>query len=193
VLRENKLSVSYQGKPVDATTIDWSRANIRAYTFTQSPGSSNVLGALKFNFPNRHAIYMHDTVQPELFRQTVRTLSHGCIRVHEPERLAALLLAEDKGWSPEQIKNTLAKGNNSGVQLSRPVPVHLTYFTMAYDGVGKLHSYADIYGLDSKMAQALFGKAEPLQVDTAPPPPQQRRRAASGGVRGPYLPGLFGN
>jgi murein L,D-transpeptidase YcbB/YkuD len=193
VLRENKLSVSYQGKPVDATTIDWSRANIRAYTFTQSPGSSNVLGALKFNFPNRHAIYMHDTVQPELFRQTVRTLSHGCIRVHEPERLAALLLAEDKGWSPEQVKNTLAKGNNSGVQLSRPVPVHLTYFTMAYDGVGKLHSYADIYGLDSKMAQALFGKAEPLQVDTAPPPPQQRRRAASGGVRGPYLPGLFGN
>jgi murein L,D-transpeptidase YcbB/YkuD len=193
VLRENKLSVSYQGKPVDATTIDWSRANIRAYTFTQSPGPSNVLGALKFNFPNRHAIYMHDTVQPELFRQTVRTLSHGCIRVHEPERLAALLLAEDKGWSPEQVKNTLAKGNNSGVQLSRPVPVHLTYFTMAYDGVGKLHSYADIYGLDSKMAQALFGKAEPLQVDTAPPPPQQRRRAASGGVRGPYLPGLFGN
>jgi murein L,D-transpeptidase YcbB/YkuD len=193
VLRENKLSVSYQGKPVDATTIDWSRANIRAYTFTQSPGPSNVLGALKFNFPNRHAIYMHDTVQPELFKQTVRTLSHGCIRVHEPERLAALLLAEDKAWSPEQVKSTLAKGNNSGVLLSRPVPVHLTYFTMAYDGVGKLQTYADIYGLDSKMAQALFGKSELLQVDTAPPARQRRWSASSGGVRGPYLPGLFGN
>jgi murein L,D-transpeptidase YcbB/YkuD len=193
VLRENKLSVSYQGKPVNAEAVDWGRANILAYTFTQAPGPSNVLGSLKFNFPNRHAVYMHDTVQPELFKQAVRTLSHGCIRVHEPERLAVLLLAEDKGWSPGQVKNMLAKGNNSGVLLSRPVPVHLTYFTMAYDGVGKLHSYADIYGLDSKMAQALFGKSEVLQVDTPPPPPQQRRRAARGGVRDLYLPGLFGN
>jgi L,D-transpeptidase YcbB len=195
VLRENRLSVSYRGKPVDAATIDWSRANIHAYTFTQAPGPSNVLGTLKFNFPNRHAVYMHDTVKPGLFKEAVRTFSHGCIRVHEPERLAALLLAEDKGWSLAQVKSMLAKGKNSGVLLSRPVPVHLTYFTLAYDGVGRLQTYADIYGLDSKMAQALFGKAEPLAVEAAPAQTErpQRRRAANRGVRGPYLPGLFGN
>jgi murein L,D-transpeptidase YcbB/YkuD len=195
VLRDNQLSVSFQGKPVDATTVDWGRENIHKYTFTQAPGPSNVLGKLKFNFPNRHAIYMHDTVQRELFKQTVRTLSHGCIRVHQPDRLAALLLAEDKGWSAEQVKAMLAKGDNTGVVLNRPVPVHLTYFTMAYDGIGRLQTYADIYSLDTKMAQALFG-TELHQIDSVAQPtpaPRQQRRSASRGVRGPYLPGLFGN
>ncbi|MFO7478789.1 MAG: L,D-transpeptidase family protein [Methyloceanibacter sp.] len=196
VLRENRLTVSFRGKPIDAATIDWTRANIHAYTFTQAPGPTNVLGTLKFNFPNRHAIYMHDTVQRELFKETVRTLSHGCIRLHQPDRLAALLLAEDKGWSADQVNAMLAKGNNSGVMLSRPVPVHLTYFTLAYDGIGRLQTYADVYSLDAKMAQALFGKSELHQIDnvTAPvPAPRQQRRSASSGVRGPYLPGLFGN
>lgn len=195
VLRENQLSVSYQGKPVDATQVDWGRESIHKYTFTQAPGPSNVLGKLKFNFPNRHAIYMHDTVQRELFKQTVRTLSHGCIRVHQPDRLAALLLAEDKGWPAEQVKAMLVKGDNTGVVLSRSVPVHLTYFTMAYDGIGRLQTYADIYSLDTKMAQALFG-TELHQIDSVAQPtpaPRQQRRSASRGVRGPYLPGLFGN
>ena len=115
VLRDNQLTVSYQGRPVNAETVDWERANILSYTFTQAPGPDNVLGTLKFNFPNRHAVYMHDTVQPALFNQTVRTLSHGCIRVHQPDRLALLLLAEDKGWTEQQVKDQLAKGHNSGV------------------------------------------------------------------------------
>jgi murein L,D-transpeptidase YcbB/YkuD len=195
VLRENQLSVSYQGRPVDASAVDWERENIHKYTFTQAPGPDNVLGALKFNFPNRHAVYMHDTVQPQLFNETVRTLSHGCIRVHEPEKLAALLLAEDKGWSAVQVKNMLAKGSNSGVTLSRPLPVHLTYFTLAFDGVGKLQTYADVYGLDSKMASLLFGRSELLPTDTAPVAKQkQRRNVAIGGPgRNGIIPGLFGN
>jgi murein L,D-transpeptidase YcbB/YkuD len=197
VLRDNQLTVSYAGRPIDASTVDWEKVNIHRYTFTQAPGPDNVLGALKFNFPNRHAVYMHDTVQPALFNQAVRTLSHGCIRVHEPEKLAALLLAEDKGWSAGQVKTMLAKGNNSGVGLSRPVPVHLTYFTLAFDGVGKLQTYADVYGLDTKMATLLFGKAERLPAEVAAPaakPQQQRRRAAIGGPgRNSMLPGLFGN
>jgi len=194
VLRDNKLSVSYQGRTVDAETVDWGRANIRQYTFTQSPGPDNVLGVLKFNFPNRHAVYMHDTVQPELFNQTVRTLSHGCIRLRQPDRLAALLLAEDKGWSADQVKSLLAKGSSSAVSLSRPVPVHLTYFTMAVDGVGRLQTFADVYGLDKKMAQALFGKSESLAADAAPGVRQQKRSASNGGAGGAnFLPGLFGN
>ena len=194
VLRANKLSVSYQGRPVDAETVDWERANILSYTFTQAPGPDNVLGTLKFNFPNRHAIYMHDTVQPALFNEAVRTLSHGCIRVHQPDRLALLLLAEDKGWSEQQVKDLLAKGSNSVVSLSRPVPVHLTYFTMAFDGVGRLQTFADVYGLDKKMAQALFGKSELLAADAAPGVRQQKRSARNAGLGGAnFLPGLFGN
>jgi L,D-transpeptidase YcbB len=195
ILRENKLSVSYQGRPVDPETIDWGRANILQYTFIQPPGPDNVLGTLKFNFPNRHAIYMHDTVQPELFKETVRTLSHGCIRVHQPDRLATLLLAEDKGWSEQQVTNRLAKGN-SAVSLSRPVPVHLTYFTAAADGAGTLQTYDDVYGIDKKMASVLFGKAESLSAvdDEAPVKPKKRNawNQAPGGFAN-AISGLFGN
>ena len=143
---------------------------------------------------------MHDTVQPELFKETARALSHGCIRVHQPDRLAALLLAEDKGWSAGQVKDLLAKGKNSGVSLTRPVPVHLTYFTLAFDGVGKLRTYDDIYGLDKKMAAALFGKAEILSsaVDNTAPstgPRPKKRSAWNAGLGGTLnaIPGLFGN
>lgn len=196
VLRDNQLTVSYQGRPVNAETVDWERANILNYTFTQAPGPDNVLGTLKFNFPNRHAVYMHDTVQPALFNQTVRTLSHGCIRVHQPDRLALLLLAEDKGWTEQQVKDQLAKGHNSGVILGRPVPVHLTYFTVAFDGIGKMRTYDDVYGLDKKMATALFGKAEAPSPDPPVVTRPQKRSASNGGRGfggGVGIPGLFGN
>jgi murein L,D-transpeptidase YcbB/YkuD len=160
-----------------------------------------VLGVLKFNFPNRHAIYMHDTLQPALFNQTVRTLSHGCIRVHKPERLAALLLKEDKGWPAQRVKDLIAKGKNSAVALNRPVPVHLTYFTVAFDGAGEMRRYDDVYGLDKKMAASLFGKSELLQAEAAPAASRpatagrpKRRSAANVGVGHPNaIPGLFGN
>jgi len=195
VLRNNQLSVSLQGRAIDPASVDWNRANIRSYTFTQEPGPTNVLGVLKFNFPNRHAIYMHDTMQPELFRQNVRTLSHGCIRVNQPDRLATLLLAADKGWSAARVKDLIARGRNSAVPLDRSVPVHLTYFTVAFDGVGQMRTYSDVYGLDKKMAASLFGKAELIAAEAAPAPKKpQRRNAANIGVGRPNaIPGLFGN
>jgi murein L,D-transpeptidase YcbB/YkuD len=171
--------------------------NIRSFTFTQEPGPTNVLGVLKFNFPNRHAIYMHDTLQPELFRQNVRTLSHGCIRVNQPDRLASLLLAADKGWPAARVRDLIANGRNSSVTLNRAVPVHLTYFTVAFDGVGQMRTYSDVYGLDRKMAASLFGRSELIAVEAAAPAPpkrQQRRDAANLGVGRPTaIPGMFGN
>jgi L,D-transpeptidase YcbB len=201
ILRQHKLSVSYQGRPVDAETIDWGRANILHYTFTQPPGPENVLGALKFNFPNRHAVYMHDTVQPELFAETVRTLSHGCIRVHQPDRLAALLLAEDRGWSPQQVKSMIASGKTSVVPLKRHVPVHLTYFTTVVDDQGKVQTFADVYGLDSKLGAALLGKAVKLQaaptVEAAAQVGRRKegawRAATQTGGLADSISGLFGN
>jgi murein L,D-transpeptidase YcbB/YkuD len=194
VLRNNQLSVSINGRPVDPTTIDWARANIHSYTFTQPPGPGNVLGVLKFNFPNRHAVYMHDTLQPALFEQPVRTLSHGCIRVRQPARLAAVLLAEDKGWSEQRVREMIARGRNSAVTLGRPVPVHLTYFTVAFDGVGQMRTYADVYSLDAKMAAALFGKAEAVSAVAPVAVKPKKRRAANVGVGRPNaIPGLFGN
>jgi len=199
ILEEHGLKVSYAGHPVDADSVDWANANIWQYTFTQAPGRDNVLGALKFNFPNKHAIYMHDTVEPELFAETERTLSHGCIRVREPDRLAALLLAEDQGWSAETVNTMLATGNNSKVMLKRPVPVHLTYFTAVVDDEGEVQTFADIYGLDNKMGSALFGRA--IKID-APPlavnaqvgqPKSSWRSAERTGSLTDAISGLFGN
>ena len=201
VLREHRLSVSYQGRPVDPDSIDWGRANIHQFAFTQPPGPDNVLGKLKFNFPNKHAIYMHDTVQPEFFDETVRSLSHGCIRVKQPDRLAHLLLADDKGWSAGQVKALLVKGNNSIVTLNRPVPVHLTYFTAVVDEQGKMQTFGDLYGLDSRMSAALFEKGVKFG---APAPtveakanrttqPQRGNRRDSGGGLAQTISGLFGN
>jgi murein L,D-transpeptidase YcbB/YkuD len=199
ILEEHNLKVSYEGRPVDANSIDWVNTNIWQYTFTQPPGPDNVLGALKFNFPNKHAIYMHDTVQPELFAETMRALSHGCIRVHEPDRLAALLLAEDKGWSAPQVKSLLAKDTSSVVPLNRPLPVHLTYFTTLVDERGKVQNFADVYGLDNKMGAALFGKgvkltAPTVEADTHEGPRRSSWRTAERTGSGTDLiSGLFGN
>lgn len=201
ILRQHGLRVSYQGQPVDADTIDWTRVNVRQYTFTQPPGPTNVLGTLKFNFPNKHAVYMHDTPQRELFSETVRTLSHGCIRVREPDRLAALLLAHDKSWPASKVNGLLAANSNTAVKLNRPVPVHLTYFTAVADLSGKAETFTDVYGLDSKMAAALFGKEARLQAPPAAPEvtaqaTQQRRvsrRPVSGGGFADAISGLFGN
>jgi murein L,D-transpeptidase YcbB/YkuD len=116
--------------------------------------------------------------------------------VHQPDRLALLLLAEDKGWTEQRVKDQLAKGHNSGVMLSRPVPVHLTYFTVAFDGIGKMRTYDDVYGLDKKMATALFGKAEAVSPDPPVVTRPQKRSASNGGRGfggGVGIPGLFGN
>jgi murein L,D-transpeptidase YcbB/YkuD len=196
ILRQHNLRVSLKGKPVDADTVDWPNVDIRKYTFTQPPGPDNVLGKLKFNFPNRHAIYMHDTVQPELFNERVRTLSHGCIRVHEPERLAATLLAEDKGWPAAQVKSLLARGASNAVSLNHSIPVHLTYFTLTADENGEISTFGDIYGLDGRLAPRLFDKpanfggpvAAPVVASEAP----QRRRKNNDPISG-VISGLFGN
>lgn len=199
ILRQHKLKVSYKGRPVDADTVNWASVNIRQYTFTQPPGSDNVLGVLKFNFPNKHAVYMHDTIEPELFAKPVRTFSHGCIRVHQPDRLAALLLAEDKGWSVQAVKRLLAKGSNKVVPLSRPIPVHLTYFTTVVDENGKVETFTDIYGLDSRMASALLGKAGKVlapMIEAKAQDVRQRRkdwRSIQRSGRADAISGLFGN
>jgi murein L,D-transpeptidase YcbB/YkuD len=196
ILRDHELNVSYQGKPVDPAQVDWGRANVMSYTFTQPPGPDNVLGKLKFNFPNRHAIYMHDTIQPEVFDETVRMASHGCIRVYQPAKLAAFLLAEDKGWSNQQVKEMLATGNNSVISLSHRIPVHLTYFTATVDEKRKVKTFADVYGIDAKMASALFGKAAKLDELEADADASGRKRSAWNSGHGGLteaINGLFGN
>jgi murein L,D-transpeptidase YcbB/YkuD len=164
VLERYKLQVTYQGRPVDPDKVDWNTANIGAYEFRQPPGPSNPLGTLKFMFPNKHDVYMHDTTASErdLFARTYRGFSHGCMRVSEPRRLAVILLGQDKGWSEQQVQSLLDAGATREVALTTRIPVHMTYFTAMVDAQGNLQSFADLYGLDARMAQLLVGTKVPF-------------------------------
>ena len=100
---------------------------------------------------------MHDTSQRGLFSQSFRALSHGCMRVDQPKKFAEVLLAEDKGWSAEKV-NSQYVGTSNDIALSKPVPVYLTYFTARVNEDGKLQTFSDLYGHDSRVSTALQGK-----------------------------------
>jgi murein L,D-transpeptidase YcbB/YkuD len=165
--------VSYNGSPVNPESVDWGRVNILSYTFSQRAGPDNVLGRVKFWFPNKHTVYMHDTlpVRKKYFKQPVRMIGHECVRMEKPLDFAEVLLAEGKGWSPEQVKEQWDKGVNSSIYFDRKIPVHMTYFTAVVDDAGKLATFADVYGLDNKMAAALFGTAAGFPM----PPPEPKK------------------
>jgi len=161
VLEQLKLQAYYQGRPIDPNQVDWSSANIGAYDFRQPPGPTNVLGTIKFMFPNKHDVYMHDTPEHDLFARSFRGLSHGCMRVADPRRLAAVLLGQDKGWSEEQVASLL-NGGTREVELTTRIPVHVTYFTAVVDRQGNLGTFGDLYGLDTRMGAELFGRKVPF-------------------------------
>lgn len=159
VLRSHGLQVKYRGRLVDPSRVDWRRVDVRRYHFFQPPGRRNVLGEVKFMFPNKHSVYMHDTTSKALFDRSVRAYSHGCVRVRNPRQLAELLLGRDSGWTKNRIAKTISNGKNAHVRLKNKIPVHVTYFTANVDENGKLRFFGDIYGHDSRMAAALGFKA----------------------------------
>jgi murein L,D-transpeptidase YcbB/YkuD len=161
VLEQHQLQAYYQGRPINPDQVDWSSANIGAYEFRQPPGPTNVLGAIKFMFPNKHDVYMHDTPERDLFARSFRGLSHGCMRVADPRRFAAVLLAQDKGWSEQQV-GSLMNGGTREVELTTRIPVHVTYFTAMVDQQGNLRTFGDLYGLDTRMGAILFGRKVPF-------------------------------
>jgi L,D-transpeptidase YcbB len=160
VLQRHNLRIKYGGREVDPESIDWSRVDIRNLHLYQPPGPGNVLGKVKFLFPNKHAVYMHDTPQKHLFGQQVRAESHGCMRVQDPDRLAAILLGHDQGWSSGAVASAFQASDNRHVALQSVIPVYVTYFTLRVNDDGSIASFSDLYGHDSRMSTALFGAAD---------------------------------
>lgn len=122
----------------------------------QKPGPGNALGRVKFIFPNSYAIYFHDTPAQSLFSRSTRAFSHGCIRVAEPEKLAAYALSEQPRWTSQEIKKEMNGSKEKWVSLEEAIPVFITYFTAWVDSRGVLNFRDDIYGHDEKMAARLF-------------------------------------
>jgi len=153
------LRIKRGEKAVDPHSVDWYSANLKAYTFYQPPGASNALGQVKFLFPNKHAVYMHDTPSKKLFNSSSRAFSHGCVRVRDPVKLAELVLGQDKGWDAATVRDLLENGpEDNKVALDTKVPVHFTYFTAAPDATGQIRTFADIYGHEQRIALALEGR-----------------------------------
>lgn len=158
-LHDKGMRIVMNGKTVDPGKLDWEKVDIRTIPIVQDPGPSNPLGQIKFLFPNKHDVYMHDTPTKHLFNQSVRTYSHGCIRVRNPRRLAEIVFAEDQGWEAAEIQSRLQPKApaNTRVPLNKRIPVHNVYFTVVPGPDGTLRNLADIYGHDQRIASALDG------------------------------------
>jgi len=158
-LREKKLEVVRQdrpfGPPVDRS-FDWPsvEASSFPYDFRQSPGPHNALGRVKFMFPNRFAIYLHDTPADQLFDRRYRAFSHGCIRVARPLELARYLFRETTERSPSEVGEILESRERTRVELDTPVNVYVTYFTTWVDEDGDTWFHPDIYDRDPEVATA---------------------------------------
>jgi murein L,D-transpeptidase YcbB/YkuD len=186
------LVPSYNGRPVNPDSVDWSRVDIRRFSFTQPAGSRNVLGVVKFRFPNKHDVYMHDTPERHLFNGPTRAFSHGCMRVQNPMRMAEVILDYDRGWSTDRVRSMVdARSSTTDITLEKRVPVHIAYFTAIAEDNGKIGYTRDLYGLDSRVASALegrrvevssradpVGKVEPSSSEETSRTTSNRRRAA---------------
>jgi murein L,D-transpeptidase YcbB/YkuD len=121
----------------------------------QPPGPRNALGRIKIEMPNEHAIYLHDTPSQNLFNQERRAYSHGCIRTHNIRGFAETLLAPTGQWNRGKIDQAINTGKTQQARLAAPIPVYIAYFTAAATADGSLVTYADIYGRDGRVRQAL--------------------------------------
>jgi murein L,D-transpeptidase YcbB/YkuD len=144
-------------KEFDPRTVDWSKVTAQGfkYRLVQDPGPWNALGRIKFMFPNRFNVYLHDTPSRELFKKTTRTFSSGCIRIEKPIDLAEYLLRGDSKWTREAILAAIDRQAERTIRLPEPIPLHLLYWTAWVDERGVVQFRDDIYGRDKRLAVAL--------------------------------------
>lgn len=164
LMRQYGLEVETKdGRRLDWRTMDWRSLDIRDYEVVQPPGRNSAMGVVKFSFPSQHTIFMHDTPDKWMFNSKQRTLSHGCLRLRNPLRVAELVLEHDKGWDTAKVAELAKSGPlNNEVLIEKRIPMHIAYFTLWVDDKGSLKSYADIYGHEKRVTQALDGNWEKI-------------------------------
>ena len=125
------------------------------FSMRQPPGPRNALGSVKFMFPNKYNIYLHDTPAQDLFAREVRTYSHGCVRLDDPHDFAYALLARQEADPVGFFQRILNSGAETRVDLAEPVPVHLIYRTAFTRAKGQVNYRRDVYGRDGRIWSAL--------------------------------------
>ncbi|HEV2901489.1 MAG TPA: L,D-transpeptidase family protein [Pseudaminobacter sp.] len=148
-LTSNKIRLfGPDGQEVDPITVDWSTEDAMKFRFRQDPGAGNAMASVKINFPNPHAVYMHDTPQQSLFSKLMRFDSSGCVRVQNVRDLVTWLLRGTEGWDRQRFEQTIKSGESTPVQLTDPVPVYFTYVSAWSTGDAVVHFRDDIYARD---------------------------------------------
>ena len=141
-----------QGRRVASAAIDWNQVGAKPpFDVRQRPGPRNALGELKILFPNKHAIYMHDTPAKNLFERSQRAYSHGCVRLQHPKQMAAAVL----GKSVDYVQAQIGQGQHASEEVGGNIPVYVAYFTAWPDDSGKVEYFADMYGRDDRLSKAL--------------------------------------
>jgi len=156
-LRKKQLRVvDQEGSTINPESVDWSQysASTLPYRLQQRSGDKGALGRIKFMMPNRHIVYLHDTSSKELFSNTRRALSSGCIRVQYPAELARLVLQDSVRWSATKIQESIKSGKTRSVTLPKQIPVFLLYVTALPNGE-EIQFREDIYNRDKKVLKAL--------------------------------------
>jgi murein L,D-transpeptidase YcbB/YkuD len=156
-LRTRDMDVlTFSGKRVDPASIDWSQYPDKPfpYLIRQRPGPKNALGRIKFMFPNKHAVYLHDTPSRSLFGRDARAFSSGCIRVQHPFEFAELLL-DDPAWTKEKLLEVVDSRKTTKIPLKKPIAVILLYWTVNADNDGNAVFKPDIYKRDARIVAAL--------------------------------------
>ena len=156
-LRNKNMEVlTFSGEPVDPASIDWSQYPEKPfpYLIRQRPGPKNALGRIKFMFPNKHAVYLHDTPSRDLFDRDTRAFSSGCIRVQHPFEFAELLL-DDPAWTKERLLEVVESRKITKISLKKPITVLLLYWTIDASADGDVVFKPDIYDRDPAIIKAL--------------------------------------
>lgn len=205
LMRQHKLEMRREGTDelVDWTRIDWSKADMTDYVIWQPPGRINQLGLVKFSFPNKHYVFMHDTPDKHMFNWTRRANSHGCMRIRNPLQMAEVILNADKGWDRAKIDDLVKNGpDHNIIALDTKIPVHITYFTARVGDGGKIATFGDIYGHERRFTQALKGQWEKIAVgpdhlapvdETTPPRAASRSKVAKAKAGGDSVQSLVQN
>jgi len=142
--------VAVGGHAVPSSSVNW-YGSTAGVSVRQPPSGDNALGELKILFPNSHAIYMHDTPSKSFFKRDMRALSHGCVRLAEPRKMAAAVL----GVSEADIGKEIASGKNKAIGVKADIPIYVAYFTAWPDKDGKVQYFDDVYGRDDYTRKAL--------------------------------------
>lgn len=150
------MDLLYKGNPVSPWQVDWSQVSTSNFPFRvrQRPGAGNALGQIKFLFPNKHDVYLHDTPSKSLFSRATRAFSHGCIRVENPMEFADALTANEAKISRSSLE-ALFGPSERWVNPQTQIPVHLAYFTVWADAAGQLRGFNDVYGHNANQIAAM--------------------------------------